>query len=281
MEPSLINGISMIKKRQEHSQSQSNSQINDYLQAYQKYESNHNGHTNESYESKNGVINCDGMNNCNHCGVSVKTAPKGRGFSNRSLGSNIHSPSGYYTSNIENIIEERYSEESKSKRTTLKNFNGTNGSPDHVIEDEEDFMNLERRPRVRKEKMKWLLTDKRKDNAIKEEERQLELGQNLFLQKSLVIEPNKIEEADKKKAKQRLSEHPYLNFYETSEMEQVSQAKGPSKENSRVLQDISREEKSKKAKEAGKSSFEQTSIMLNFNAVDGLGNESKESFKLH
>lgn len=99
----------MIKKRQEHSQSQSNSHINDYLQAYQKYE-NCNIQNNESYESKNNANNCDGMNDCNHCGVSVKKSPNEiKGFCNRSLGANTGSGVGYYTSKVENVIEERYS----------------------------------------------------------------------------------------------------------------------------------------------------------------------------
>lgn len=45
------------------------------------------------------------------------------------------------------------------------------------------------------------------------------MDMNLFMQKSMILEP--MEDIEKKKAKQRLSEHPYLNYYETSEMDQI------------------------------------------------------------
>jgi hypothetical protein len=78
------------------------------------------------------------MNNCNHCGISIKNSPKAKGFNNRSLGNNRDSQNGYL-SQIENVIEERYSEESKSKRTpTIKNININVVSPSEKIEEVND-----------------------------------------------------------------------------------------------------------------------------------------------
>jgi len=75
------------------------------------------------------------MNNCNHCGISVKNNTKVRGFNNRSLGNNRNNQNDYIAQ-IENVIEERYSEESKSKRTaTIKNLNINVNSPDDKIDE--------------------------------------------------------------------------------------------------------------------------------------------------